>query len=95
MKIIKGQSYFLVKTQDLRYEDAFENYKFESIDIALDFMNEKFVKDIYGASHFIGGNEYIYEVKEVTEYEVDYKSDRDSLDEKDWYWSLKDGNQDE
>lgn len=52
-------------------------------------MNEKFVKDIYGASHFLGGNEYIYEVKEVTEYEVDYKSDMHSLDEKDWYWSLK------
>lgn len=85
MKIIKGKSYFLVKTQDLQ-TDEIRECKFSSIDVALDFMNEKSAEDINGSFKRVGGHEYIFEAKEVTEYEVDYNS---GIDEKDWYWSLK------
>lgn len=88
MKIINRENYFLVKTQNLQTDEA-SNYKFMSMDLALEFMNGKFTEDINGNSRLLGSHEYIYEVKEVTNYEVDYESDKNSLDEKDWYWSLK------
>ena len=88
MKIIKGENYFLVKTQDLQTEEE-RRYRFTTIDATLEFMNGKSTEDINGSSCWLGGHEYIYEVKEVTDYEVDYESDKNSIDEKDWYWSLK------